>query len=183
MARVKEERVTTSKGLQVVINHPEIEDAEELLEASRLVVDASPYLLSETPEFHYTVEQERSIINIYLTHPSELLLVARVKGKIVGMITYRVGFRRKISHQGEIGMAILPEYQTQGIGQALLDATIKWVKNHPNLEQIRLQVFKKNQAAIKLYQKNDFIIEGEQRNGVKYLDGTYDDVVCMLLQL
>lgn len=183
MARIQATQVKTHRGLQVLIDHPEIKDAEELLKISQLVVDINPYMLSETPEFTYTVEQERAIINAYLTHPSEFLIVARVDGKIIGMLSFRVGFRRKISHHGEIGMAVHPDFLNLGVGQVLLNSVIQWATDHPYLEQIRLQVFKRNQVAINLYEKNHFEVEGVQVGGVKYLDGTYDDVICMVRHL
>lgn len=182
MARVPGQWIVTHKGLKVYVDCPELHDAEELLDVSRKVVDKSPYLLSETHEFKYTVEQERTIIQIYLDHPRELLLAARAEGKIIGMISFKAGFRRKMFHQGEFGMSIIPEYYRMGVGQVLLKALIDWVTDHPELEQIRLQVFKRNEAALALYKRNDFTLEGTFKNAVKYLDGTYDDILCMVLQ-
>lgn len=183
MARIQAVQVHTHRGLQILIDNPEIKDAEELLKISQLVVDINPYMLSETPEFTYTVEQERAIIHAYLSNPSELLITARVDGKMIGMLSFRVGFRRKISHHGEIGMAVHPDFLNLGVGQALLDVLLQWASEHPTIEQVRLQVFKRNQVAINLYEKNRFEVEGLQAKGVKYLDGSYDDVICMVRYL
>lgn len=183
MARIPAVTVTTPKGLTIVINHPEIEDAQELLDVSRIVVEASSNFLTDPAEFDYTLEQEKSIIHSYLVNPRELILVSRHNACIMGMLTFRVGLRRKVGHQGELGMAVHPDFIRQGVGQALLDVLLDWAYAHPEIEQLRLQVFKKNQGAIALYEANQFDIEGELKRGVKYLDGSYDNIVCMVRQI
>ena len=51
------------------------------------------------------------------------------------------------------------------------------------MESIRLQVHARNTGAQHLYLKMGFIEEGRERRGVKFLDGTYDDVISMALEL
>ena len=48
------------------------------------------------------------------------------------------------------------------------------------LERIELEVFVSNAAAIKLYEKAGFVVEGVKKKGRK-LDGEYDDLVEMAL--
>jgi RimJ/RimL family protein N-acetyltransferase len=46
------------------------------------------------------------------------------------------------------------------------------------LTRIELEVFASNHAAIRLYERHGFVIEGVKR-GARVLDGIVDDLVCM----
>lgn len=82
------------------------------------------------------------------------------------------------THIGDMGMGIIETYRRQGIGQKLLDIAIKHAQEINGIEKIELSVYRSNDAAIKLYQKNKFIIEGEKVKSRK-LDGKYDNLVLM----
>ena len=80
---------------------------------------------------------------------------------MVGQITlqtYPHHPRRK--HVGYIGMAVLEEWQGQGVGTALMEAAIDLAENWLNLTRIELEVIVDNKPAIKLYEKWGFKIEG-----------------------
>jgi RimJ/RimL family protein N-acetyltransferase len=55
----------------------------------------------------------------------------------------------------------LPAYAGQGIGTQLFAAAEVWAKAH-RLLRLELTVQQRNQAAVKLYQKMGFVIEGER---------------------
>lgn len=82
-----------------------------------------------------------------------------------------------LDHVGELGMGVLKEYRGKGIGLALLRETLRlaWEKG---LEKVELEVFASNQAAINLYKREGFEVEGRKRKSRK-LDGEYDDIIVM----
>ena len=81
-------------------------------------------------------------------------------------------------HVGILGMGILKEYRNKGIGTKLLLITMNHAKKINGIEKVELEVFKSNINAIKLYEKNGFVIEGERKNSRK-LDGIYDNEILM----
>ena len=84
-----------------------------------------------------------------------------------------------IRHIGELGMGVHKDYRRLGLGERLAKAVIeKAVEN--GLERIELEVFASNTAAINLYKKLGFTIEGVHKHGRK-IDGKYDDVISMAL--
>lgn len=180
MAKIESFYTTTRKGLPAKVETPQDHDAQELLDVSREMVRHSPYFLTDISEFAYTLEQEKMILDSHLSHPHELAIQARVDGRIAGVLTFRNGFRKKVSHHGEIGMGVAPGFFRQGIGQLLLDVFLDWAKADSQIEQIRLQVFESNTPAVQLYLNSGFEIEGRQIKGIKFNDGTYDDVLCMV---
>jgi len=89
--------------------------------------------------------------------------------------------RESFAHVGRLGMGVLPQYRHQGIGKRLAEKTIAQARGI-GLERIELDVYASNEAAIALYKRLGFAIEGVKRKGRK-LDGIYDDVVVMGLLL
>ena len=83
------------------------------------------------------------------------------------------------AHCGELGMGVRKAWRGRGIGRRLLQATLDKAREK-NLERVELEVYASNQAAVELYKRTGFVVEGEKRKGRK-LDGKYDDVVCMAL--
>lgn len=62
---------------------------------------------------------------------------------------------------GELGVAVLKKYWSQGIGSLLVDEAIYWFENFSSLEHLVLDVFSDNQRAIHLYKKYGFVKTNE----------------------
>ena len=70
------------------------------------------------------------------------------------------------------GMGVKDNYSGLGIGSKLLSTIIDLVDNWLNLSRIELTVYTDNQAAIGLYKKFGFVIEGESA-AFAYRNGEY----------
>ena len=81
-------------------------------------------------------------------------------------------------HAGQIGMAVRDDFQGQGIGTALMQAAIDMADNWLNLRRLELEVYTDNAAAVRLYQKFGFVIEGTGKQ-FGYRAGQYADVYLM----
>ncbi len=85
--------------------------------------------------------------------------------------------REGFTHCGKLGMGVHRDYRRRGIGTRLIAETIGKAKEK-GLERIELEVFASNTAAIKLYEKIGFAVEGVKKRARK-MDGAYDDIVGM----
>jgi L-phenylalanine/L-methionine N-acetyltransferase len=106
-------------------------------------------------------------------------LLACSEAEIVGQIglqTFPTLPRRK--HVGDIGMAVRDDWQGKGVGSALMGAVIDLADQWLNLSRIELDVFTDNPAAIGLYKKYGFEIEGTKRL-YAFRAGSYVDVYAM----
>lgn len=171
----------TKDGLEVSIGTPALSDSAELLNVARRIMTESKHLLTQGDEFTFTVEMQEKRIRDFTEHPDGLVLVAKVDGKIVGMVDFKVGARRRVAHHGMLGLSFVPEFTGKGLGPLMMNELIHWARLNPRIEALRLQVHAGNLRAVALYEKLGFKIEGREVHGIKLENGTYDDVLTMAL--
>ena len=97
--------------------------------------------------------------------------------RVIGLLGLHVGHGR-VAHAGNIGMMVHPDFHNQGVGSALMRAAIDLADNWLNLTRLDLEVYIDNAAAIHLYKKHGFEIEGTLRRYV-FRDGEYVDTHVM----
>ena len=115
-----------------------------------------------------------------LENPPERLhrLVAVTEdGRVAGMLGLEVG-RGRAAHSAHLGMMVHPDFHNRGVGSALMAAALNLADDWLNLTRVDLHVYTDNPAAIHLYQKFGFEIEGTLRR-FSYRDGQYIDSYIM----
>lgn len=106
-------------------------------------------------------------------------LVAEVDGKVVGNIgLHAIPKSRRRAHAAAIGMAVHDAYQGKGVGSALLQAALDLADNWLQFTRIELTVFTDNVAAVALYKKFGFVIEGTHKQ-YAFRNGEYTDSYSM----
>ena len=179
MSKILETKKVAKNGIEVTLLSPPVAAGGEILEVVKGIMRKSEHLLTEQDELTFTAQDEEEMIRAYTEHPDKVIIVPKVAGKIIGMMDFRCGLRRRISHQGEFGMSIEPAFQGLGIGRMMLDELVKWATGNPRIETLRLSVHAKNVRAIALYRSAGFSEEGRQLNGVRLGKASYDDVIAM----
>ncbi len=101
-------------------------------------------------------------------------LVAEEDGKVVGQLGFETNRRARRRHVGEFGMAVHDDHVGKGVGRKLIATMLDIADNWLNLRRIELNVYCDNEAAIALYHKFGFEVEGRLveyafRNG-QYVD-------------
>ena len=104
-------------------------------------------------------------------------LVAVSAGQVVGWCDIVPKPRPIYAHGGVLGIALLPEFRRQGIGERLMRQTLD-AAQALGLRRVELSVRENNTGAIELYSKVGFATEGLQRNAI-LVDGGYENVVLM----
>jgi len=105
-------------------------------------------------------------------------LVGVIDDRIVGMVSVDTFTRPRRRHAGAIGICVHEEWQGKGVGGALMRAIIDFSDNWLNLTRLELEVFADNEAAIHLYERFGFQLEGTLRQHA-LRDGQYVDSKVM----
>ncbi|EGP43013.1 GNAT family N-acetyltransferase [Achromobacter insuavis] len=107
-----------------------------------------------------------------------LALVATHQGEVIGSATLEQFARVRRSHCGAIGMGVARAWQRQGVGSRLLAELLSVADGWMNLRRVELTVYSDNEAAVALYRKHGFEVEGHLRD-YAIRDGRYVDVTSM----
>jgi putative acetyltransferase len=104
-------------------------------------------------------------------------LVAEVEGRVVGSLGLRMGRGRK-AHVASLGMSVHEHFQGRGVGAALLAAALELAERWLGARRVELEVFTDNEAALRLYRRFGFEIEGTKRR-YALRDGAWVDAHLM----
>lgn len=110
---------------------------------------------------------------------SDYYLVGIIDGRIVGMVsvdTFPNRPRRR--HAGAIGISVHADWQGKGLGKELMRAIVDLADNWLNLTRLELEVYADNEAAIRLYERFGFEVEGRLRKHA-LRDGQFVDAIVM----
>lgn len=113
-----------------------------------------------------------------LTAQGHTSLVAVQEEELLGHTGIDLAQRLRRRHVASIGVGVKAAARGQGIGTALIRAAIEVCESWTNISRIELQVYTDNIAAISLYKKCGFVVEGTCRR-YAYRDGGYADVLVM----
>ena len=107
--------------------------------------------------------------------PDDYLLVATIAGEVVGNLGLHAASKSaRRRHVGAIGMAVRDDRQGRSVGTGLLKAGIELADGWLNYQRLELAVYTDNVAAVHLYRKFGFVIEGTCR-AFAFRDGGYVD--------
>lgn len=111
--------------------------------------------------------------------PGLVLLLACHEVDTVGVLgVHQYVNQPRRRHAAWLGVVVRDDWQGRGVGTALLTAALDLADNWLNLERMDLNVFTDNEAAIRLYTKFGFVIEGTHRR-FAFRDGEYVDAHVM----
>lgn len=159
-------------GHPIVIRRAEPTDAEALHE-----MFLGPKAIAGTLQLPYpSVEMWRKRIVEFAAE--DYFLVATIDGEVVGNLGLHASKSPRRRHVGSLGMSVRDDRQRRGVGTALLKAAIELADGWLNYQRLELSVYTDNLAALHLYQKFGFAIEGTCR-AYAFRDGQYVDAYEM----
>lgn len=106
------------------------------------------------------------------------MLVAVADGIVVGHLGIHPAYRPRRAYAAVLGMAVHDAWAGRGIGSSLLQHALALADDWLNLLRLELIVFVDNEAAIRLYRKHGFVIEGTHR-AFALRKGTFVDTYTM----
>ena len=111
-----------------------------------------------------------------LAEPAEgrYMLLACAEDEVVGNLGLKVNSSPRRRHVADLGMAVRDDWQGKGVGSALMVAALDLADNWLNIVRVELSVYTDNAAAIALYTRFGFVVEGTERYHA-FRDGRYVD--------
>ncbi|NQI71581.1 GNAT family N-acetyltransferase [Streptococcus suis] len=164
---------------EVYFSEAEPADAVAFIDFMNQVASETDYLVMDESGFRFSPEEMERIFEAGIENPSELCLLAKVGSEVIGAISVKSSKQFRISHIGNIFIAIKKDYWGHGLGTILLDEVIEWAQEMEVLKRLELTVQVRNQAAVHLYQKMGFVIEGTQLRGARTDEGEWLDLYYM----
>ena len=171
-------KITTEDGREIIVRDGKAADGVGIVNIYREVGAENIYITLEDYPIHPA--NEARYIKALLRSGS-YLAVAEHDKQIVGYCRLERHLAPKRKHTAEIAMAVFKNYRNTGVGAALTKAGIEWAKG-AGLHKLHLAVFATNRAAIALYDKLGFIVEGRRKDQIR-IDGKFTDEILMGLIL
>ena len=126
-----------------------------------------------------TGEEMEVFLNKQASSDNQISLLAFLNGKIAGLVNITADQRKRVRHIGDLFIVIGKRYWNNGLGSLLIEEAIEWAQASGILRRLQLTVQTRNQAAVHLYQKHGFVIEGRQERGAYIEEGKFIDVYLM----
>lgn len=163
----------------LLIREAEIEDSEKLIsfldqvsvETDFTTLDPEGIMLTE-PEMAEFIKKQAQATN-------QIILLALLNDELAGLLSITADKRLRVRHIGDVFLVVQKRFSNQGLGTILLEEGLEWAKRSNVLRRLQLSVQTRNEAAVHLYEKMGFVIEGKQERGAYLEEGTFLDVYLM----
>lgn len=152
------------------------DDAEKLLQLLNSV-DQSNFMLYGPGERNTSVVEQRQRIEKLNDDELSEALVADINGELAGYLFIIGNTPQRIRHSIYLVAGVAERSRGKGIGAGLFEMMEQWAKQN-KIHRIELTVLAHNHAALSLYRKMGFEVEGTKRDSL-YIDGKYVDEYYM----
>lgn len=139
---------------EVVLKVAEANDAAAVLELLRQINQETNVVMIDHLS-SLTVADEQDYLHEISLRSDCLVLLAIQGERPVGLVT--VTKIDEEANAGELGIAVLKQFWSHGIGTMLVDEATHWFENYSSLDHLVLDVFANNQRAVNLYQHTGFV--------------------------
>ncbi|MGD6832870.1 N-acetyltransferase family protein [Sutcliffiella halmapala] len=153
------------------------EDADKLVDLIKKV-EESNFMLFGPGERKVTGEQlRRRRIEPLENDHSSTILVAVDGEELIGYLMAIGSTTQRTAHSVYLVVGVSEAARGKGVGTGLFRKLEEWAKNR-NVHRLELTVMVHNEAAINLYKKMGFEIEGVKKHSL-LVDGTFVDELYM----
>ena len=164
---------------ELLIREAEPKDAAELVTFLNRVSVETDFTSLDRDGILLTSEEMEIFLNKQASSNNQITLLAFLNDKIAGIVNITADQRKRVRHIGELFIVIGKRYWNNGLGSFLLEEAIEWAQTSGILRRLQLTVQIRNQAAVHLYHKYGFVIEGRQERGAYIEEGDFIDVYLM----
>lgn len=163
----------------LLIREAEVEDATELIALLDQIGHESSFTSLDENGIAMSESEMQRFINKQAQSDNQITLLAYLNEELAGVINITADQRPRVRHIGDIFLGIKKAYWGNGLGSILMEEAIEWAQSSGSIRRLQLTVQKRNLAAVHLYKKLGFTIEGQQERGACIEGGEFLDVYQM----
>ena len=164
---------------ELLIREAEVEDAAALVSFLNRVSVETDFTSLDGDGILLTSEEMAIFLNKQASSDNQITLLAFLNDKIAGIVNITADQRKRVRHIGDLFIVIGKKYWNNGLGSLLLEEVVEWAQASSILRRLQLTVQTRNLAAVHLYQKHGFAIEGRQERGAYIEEGEFIDIYLM----
>ncbi|WP_395318043.1 GNAT family N-acetyltransferase [Fructilactobacillus frigidiflavus] len=143
--------------IEVGIRAAQPNDAGAMLAMLKQLQTESDFFELDTELDQVSAASEARQIELLNSSGTNLILLATAGTQLIGIATVQ-----QVSDvTGEVGVAVLNDYQGMGLGTMLVDELLNWQLHYSELQRLVLEVKKVNLPAIHIYHKLGFKQQSE----------------------
>lgn len=165
---------------EIIVREAEPKDAQNLINFLNQVGKESHFLTLDEVGILMTATQMSEYLAQIAEKDNNAYLLALVNDEIAGVISLTADFHERIRHIGDLFIAVSQNFQGYGIGHILMADMLEFIQEIGVIKRLELQVQKRNERAIHLYQKNSFEIESIRKFGARDELGNLIDILEMV---
>jgi RimJ/RimL family protein N-acetyltransferase len=178
MAFISQKEIKLKNGEVLVVRSPDVADAAAMLKFVNSVAGETDFLTFGENEFNKTEAEEVDAIQKNKKSDNQIFIIAEINGELVGVLNVSADEKSRLKHIGVFGVSVRKTDWSKGIGTALIQTMLTWVKDSKIIRKINLSVIANNESAIKLYEKFGFEKEGLIKRDL-CVDGKFYDAYAM----
>jgi RimJ/RimL family protein N-acetyltransferase len=152
-------------------------DAEEFLNLCNRIDSETPFMMFEPDERPTTIQDQKDEIRDILSRDNQMIFVAEKDNQLIGYLAAYGGKYKRNRQTVYIVTGILQGYTSQGSGTRLFEQLEEWAKKR-KMHRLDLTVMVHNEAAVALYRKIGFEIEGRKKHSL-FINNSYVDEYWM----
>ncbi|MCE7793253.1 GNAT family N-acetyltransferase [Salipaludibacillus sp. CUR1] len=145
------------------VREVQLSDKDELSTLIKLIDGESDFMLFGAGEREMTAGQSEKMIINFRESENSTILITEENRKLTGYLMAVGGKAKKNKHSAYLVLGVGKNSRKKGAGTLLLEAVEKWAINQ-GLRRLELTTMIHNEAALKLYKKSGFEVEGLKRH-------------------
>lgn len=183
---IEEKHIKLRDGRDALLRSPSADDAEEMLGFLKKVSTETDFLLRGADDPPMPIEDEKKYLEKNRGSENDLMICCFIDDNgtyhLAGSCGLSFGARKKIRHRVSLGISVLREFWSLGIGTALMEEADRAAREKRAL-QIELEFAEGNSRARALYERCGFRLAGVHPDAFLMPDGTLKNEYLMIKKL
>jgi len=140
-------------------------DAAAFVELNQRLDEETEFMMYEPGERPGNAVEQAHRIRAISAEENKTILVAEEDGGLVGYLLAFGMSARRVRHRAHVVIGVLKSHWRRGIGTGLLAELDRWARRN-SVRRLELTVTTANEAAVELYKKAGFTIEGTRKESL-----------------